>query len=284
VTALLLAIAVVTTLAAFTCVAVRRIEARFPAEGGRVEVGGGAIHVCARGPKAPARGAVVMIHGASGNASDLDVALGGRLAALGFRTLSFDRPGHGFSARIGGRAVASPRLQAAALRSAAESLGAPQAIVVAHSLGAIAALAMALEAPDFVRALVLIAPVSHPWSTGVAWYNALGADPLFGPPFRRLLVLPIGLALLRPGVEAVFAPNPPPRGFIEATRLPLLLRPTHFRANCEDVTHANAAVGLLSPRYGEIGAPTEILAGDGDAIVSPKHHASALERDIPGAR
>ena len=44
-----------------------------------------------------------MIHGASGNAADLDVALAGRLSEAGFRVLSVDRPGHGWSARAGGR-------------------------------------------------------------------------------------------------------------------------------------------------------------------------------------
>ena len=82
----------------------------------------------------------------------------------------------------------------------------------------------------------------------------------------------------------MFAPNPAPPDFIAATRLPLLLRPTHFRANCEDVTTANAAVRALSPRYAEIRAPTEIVAGDGDGVVSASWHAAALARDIPGAR
>lgn len=282
--ALAVALTVTAALFAFSAVAARLIEARFPATGERIEVGGGAIHVLARAAREAERGAVLMIHGASGNASDLDLALGERLSALGFRTLSCDRPGHGHSNRIGGRAVASPPLQAAALKRAAENLGAAKAIVVAHSLGAIAALAMALEAPAFVRALVLVAPLSHPWSTGVAWYNAVGAHPVTGPPFRRLFVLPVGLARLRPGVEEVFAPNPPPPGFIAATCLPLLLRPMHFQANCEDVTTANASVGSLAPRYAQIRAPTEIVAGDGDGIVSTTHHATALARDIPGAR
>ena len=283
-TALIGALALLAALFAFTGVAARVIEARFPPAGKSVEAGGGTIHVVDRPAGEKERAAVVMIHGASGNASDLDVALSERLKALGFRTLSCDRPGHGFSGRIGGGAAASPRLQAEAIRRAAARLGVAEAIVVAHSLGAITGLAMAIEAPEFVRALVLIAPLSHPWSTGVAWYNTAGAHPAIGAPFRRLLVLPIGLALLRPGVKAVFAPNPPPPGFIAATRLPLLLRPTHFLANCEDVTAANAAVRALSPRYREIRAPTEILAGEADGVVSTGRHAAALARDIPGAR
>jgi pimeloyl-ACP methyl ester carboxylesterase len=285
VTALAFAIAIlIAGLWAFTIVQTRRIEERYPPLGARVDVGGGAIHVLDRPARGDERAVVMFIHGASGNAADMDVALGERLADQGFRVLSVDRPGHGWSARIGGRSASSPALQAAALRRAAEGLGVAEAVVAVHSLGGITGLAMALEAPDFVRALVLIAPVSHPWPGGVAWYYRLGAHPLFGPPFRRLITLPAGMAYMRSGVASVFRPNPTPANFIDATRLPLMLRPLHFRANCEDVAYAEAAVAALSPRYREIGAPTEIVTGDSDGVVYADIHSEGSARDIPGAR
>ena len=198
--------------------------------------------------------------------------------------LGVDRPGHGWSERVGGRAASSPGHQADMLRRAAQKVGVAEAVVAAHSLGAIAGLAMAIDHPEFVRGLVLIAPVSHPWPGGVAWYYAIGAHPLLGPPFRRLLTLPIGMARIGSGVASVFAPNPAPPGFIEATRLALVLRPLHFRANCEDVAYAEAAVAALSPRYGGIRAPTEVVTGDSDGIVYAHIHSEGLARDIPGAR
>ena len=157
-------------------------------------------------------------------------------------------------------------------------------MVVVHSLGGLAGLAMALDHPDFVRALVLLSPVSHPWPGGVAWYYELGAHRWLGPPFRRLLILPAGLVMMRGAVAGVFAPNPAPEGFVEATGLPLVLRPLHFRANCEDVAHAEAAVAAMSPRYGEIRAPTEVVTGDSDGVVYAHIHSAGLARDIPGAR
>jgi pimeloyl-ACP methyl ester carboxylesterase len=284
VTVLVFALALIAALGVFTAVETRRIEARYPPTGMRVEVRGAAVHVLERAPRGGPRGAVLMIHGASGNAADLDVALGGRLSEAGFRVLSVDRPGHGWSARIGGRVGSSPILQAEAIVRAAQSLGVDDAIVVGHSLGCVTSLAMALEAPGFVRALILIAPVSHPWPGGVAWYYTAGADPVFGPPLRRLLTLPVGMARMRGAVRGVFAPNPAPPGFIEATRLPLVLRPLHFRANCEDVAHAEAAVAALSLRYRAIRAPTEIVTGDSDDVVYAHIHSAGSARDIPGAR
>ena len=283
-TAALWLLSLIAALAAFTAVETRRIEARYPPTGERVPVGGGTIHALDRPAEGEERGAVLLIHGASGNAADLFAALAERLSAQGLRVLSLDRPGHGWSDRIGEDAVSSPIVQAGALRRAAEALGVNEAVVAVHSLGGVTGLAMALEHPDFVRALVLIAPVSHPWPGGVAWYYRLGAHPLFGPPFRRLVALPAGMARMRAGVANVFAPNPAPQNFIEATRLPLMLRPLHFRANCEDVAHAEAAVAALSPRYGAIRAPTEIVTGDSDGVVAAHIHSTGCARDIPGAR
>jgi pimeloyl-ACP methyl ester carboxylesterase len=284
VTILAFALSVVAALWVFTAVETRRIEARYPPTGTRVDVGGGAIHALDRPQRGEPRGAVLMIHGASGNAADLSVALADRLSEAGFRVLSVDRPGHGWSARAGGGQGSSPALQAGAILRAAQRLGVTQAIVIGHSLGCVTSLALALEAPDFVRALTLIAPVSHPWPGGVAWYYNVGAHPLLGPPFRRLLTLPVGMAWMALAVKGVFAPNPAPPRFAEATRLPLVLRPPHFRANCEDVAHAEAAVGALSPRYGAIRAPTEIVTGDSDSVVYAHIHSAGCARDIPGAR
>jgi len=284
VTATLCLLGLIAALAAFTAVETRRIEARYPATGERVPVGDGAIHALDRSAEGEERGAVLLVHGASGNAADMFAALAERLSAQGLRVLSLDRPGHGWSDRVGSPAVSSPVVQAATLRRAAETLGVAEAVVAVHSLGGITGLAMALEHPDFVRALVLIAPVSRPWPGGVAWYYRLGAHPLLGPPFRRLVALPAGMARMRGAVRAVFAPNPAPQNFVEATRLPLVLRPLHFRANCEDVAHAEAAVAALSPRYGAIRAPTEVVTGDSDGVVTAHIHSTGSARDIPGAR
>jgi pimeloyl-ACP methyl ester carboxylesterase len=284
VTVLAFALAVVAALWVFTAVETRRIEARYPPTGTQVDVGGGAIHILDRAQRGEPRGAVLMIHGASGNAADLSVALADRLSEAGFRVLSVDRPGHGWSARAAGARGSSPVLQAEAILRAAQRLGVIQAIVVGHSLGCVTSLAMALEEPGFVRALTLIAPVSHPWPGGVAWYYNVGAHALLGPPFRRLLTLPFGMARMADAVKGVFAPNPAPPSFIEATRLPLVLRPLHFRANCEDVAHAEAAVGALSPRYGAIRVPTEIVTGDSDSVVYAHIHSAGCARDIPGAQ
>ena len=268
---------------AFTLWLRRDVERRFPAVGRRVDLGSGRLHVVETSPQAAARGAIVLIHGASGNFADLHVALAGRLAREGFHVFAVDRPGHGWSDRLAGRAAASPALQAACVVQALAALGVEEAIVVVHSLAGVLGLAMALEAPAFTRALVLLAPVSHPWKGGVSWYYVAATLPGLGTLFRWLIVPWAGLAAMRRGLVEVFAPNAVPADYIRRTRLPLVLRPANFRANAEDFNALCEAARALAPRYREIAAPTAIVMGAEDSLVSADIHAKRLVRDIPGA-
>lgn len=267
----------------FTYAYSRRIEARHPPVGALIDVGRGAIHVVETAPEGSERGAVLLVHGASVNFADLHLPLADRLAARGFRVFSVDRPGHGWSARLGGRAASSPERQAEWIRAALARRGVDRAIVVAHSLAGVLGLAMALNAPEFVRGLVLLSPVSHPWVGGVVWYYTVAASRRLGPLFRWLVVVPAGLWTISGGVAPVFEPRPAPPDYIARTRLRLMLRPWHFKSNAEDVVDVEAHVAVLSQRYGAIRAPTAILTGDRDRIVHPETHAANCAREIPGA-
>jgi pimeloyl-ACP methyl ester carboxylesterase len=268
---------------AFTIWQIRRIEALYPPVGALVEAGEDRVHLVERPALGPERGVVLLVHGASGNHADMMMALGAPLAALGFSTLAVDRPGHGWSSRKAGRRLSSPERQAALIRAALASRGVTQAIVVVHSLAGALGLAMALGAPAFTRALVLLAPASHPWPGGIDWRYTLAAHSWLGGLFRRLIVMPAGLMTMATGVRSVFAPNPTPADYVVATKLALVLRPAQFLANAQDVVDLKASVTALSPRYGEIRAPTAILTGDRDGVVYAHIHSAGCARDIPGA-
>ncbi|WP_158817724.1 alpha/beta fold hydrolase [Methylocapsa sp. S129] len=274
---------IIGALLVFTHGQARRIEARFPPVGDLVDAGQGPLHIVERAAAGPERGIVLLAHGASGNHADMMEALGERLAALGFRVIAVDRPGHGWSSRFHGRALSSPARQAALIRAVLARRGVMQAIVVAHSWAGVLGLAMALEAPEFTRGLVLLAPVSHPWPGGVSWHYTLAAMPGLGWLFRRLIVMPAGLIAMKAGVASVFAPGQPPADYIETTKLPLVLRPAHFLANAEDVADLKPFVAALAPRYGLIRAPTAIVTGDSDGVVYTHIHSLGCARDIPGA-
>ena len=78
----------------------------------------------------------------------------------------------------------------------------------------------------------------------------------------------------------------PPRGrpVLALEEISLQVRPREFVANAQDVSELKQAVTRQSPRYAEIAAPTVIIAGDRDTIVSTEIHAKALAVTLPRAK
>lgn len=259
-----------------------RIADRFPADGRFVAVEGGRLHYTDSGGGDAGAPPLLMIHGASSNHSELPLALSQTLNGR-YRVISIDRPGHGWSDRIGGRDAASPARQAALIAQAMDKIGAPRAIIVAHSMAGVAALNLALDHQEKVAGLVLISPVSHPWPGGIAWYYSLTADPWVGSLFANTLALPLGLVGMKGGVISTFAPQRAPENYVERARIPLVLRPANFEANAQDVAALKAFVAIQSKRYGEIAAPVAIVSGDRDETVSTDIHSRALLAQIVGA-
>jgi pimeloyl-ACP methyl ester carboxylesterase len=273
--------AIVAALAAVTFVGARLIERRYPPAGQFVEIDGGRLHVVTLG-RADAI-PVVLLHGASGNLGDMRLALGERLAAK-YRVILVDRPGHGWSDRPDGSADASPARQAELIHQALTKLGIDKAIVLGHSWSGAAATAYTLAYPDAVLGLVLLAPVTHPWPGGAAWINNMVATPVIGPLVAHTFTLPVGYFLISPGVSAVFTPQMPPPDYAERTGLPMLLRPSEFIANAQDIAGLKAFVTAQAPRYGEIKAPVAIIAGDKDHVVYTDIHSRGIAAMLPQAK
>ena len=226
--------------------------------------------------------AIVFLHGAVATLVDPLTAF--RPALEGRARLVFlDRPGHGYSER-GGAEDADPAVQADAIAAALAAIGVSRAIIVGHSFGGAVAAAFAVRHPDVTAGLVLLAPATHPWPGGVSWsYDLVGA-PVIGGLVSETITTPLGLALLPSGFAGVFAPETPPDGLIEETAAKLALRPEAFRASAEDIRGLKARLSAFAPRYGEISAPTVVLAGDQDHVVSTDIHARALVAAVKGAR
>jgi pimeloyl-ACP methyl ester carboxylesterase len=252
---------------------------KWPVIGRLVEVDGVRLHVVEGGDPASPELPVLMLHGASSNArewlSSVCPVLGDR------RWIAIDRPGLGRSDRPhDGHKLARQAGLAAGLLS---ELQIERAVVLAHSLGAATALRMALDQPNRVAGLVLAAPASHPYPGDNAWHVRLGAHPILGPAFVWTALPLFGPLAARAGVEATFAPATAPAGYAARAGLGLLFRPWTFAANARQVRATNREFAAQAPRYGEIEAPTIILTGDRDAVVSPKIHARALAAAIAGA-
>lgn len=278
---IVVALLAVLALAAITAAGVWAIERAHPPSGRFVEVTGGRLHVRELGN--PAGVPVVLLHGANGNLEDMRVALGDKLAAR-HRVILIDRPGHGWSDRPGGDADASAARQAVLVAEALNKIGVKRAIIVGHSFAGAVVTAFALAYPDRVAGLMLLAPVSHPWSTGISWAYTLTATPVIGPLFARTIVLPLAFPFLDAFAGVVFAPQPMPANYVRDSAAALVLRPSEFIANAKDVERLLDSVTRQSPRYGEISAPTVIVTGERDTIVSPQIHSRALAAQLPNAK
>lgn len=252
-------------LALITWIGVAVIERIYRPAGRLIEVAGGRLHVVDIGPH-DAGLPLVLVHGASSNLQSMRLPLGDRLARR-HRVILIDRPGHGFSVRER-LDDATPVIHAAMIDEALGKLGITRAIFVVHSLAGTLGPAMALNHPDRVAGLVMLAPVTHPWrGSGVAWHDTLATVPVVGPLFARTMALPAGLPVLEPGARSAFEPQAMPARYVGEAALALLLRPSEFLANAHDRVTLKASVIAQVGRYSEIAVPTTVIAGDADTIV-----------------
>jgi len=260
----------------------RVIEARYPPAGQMIDVDDVRLHFTDLRPDLPEKGTVLLIHGASGNEAEMRKALAPQLLQRGYRVISIDRPGQGWSTRPANTGAAGPDSQASLIRRAMEKHGVLKALVGVHSLAGAIGLQLALDHAGFVQGLLLVSPVSHPWPGGIALYYTLSASQV-GSLFNHTLALPLGQLLMSAAVHSVFAPQAPPPNQIENIKLPLVLRPAAFGHNATDVASLYAFVKQQAPRYRGIRLPVAIISGSADTIVLTDIHSRSSAREIRGA-
>lgn len=254
-----------------------RVNQAHPATGTFVKVNGADVHVLQQGETGPV---VLMIHGASANAREFDWTLAPQLADT-HRVLMMDRPGHGHSERPSDAQTLAIQAEQAAgvLRQLAPG---EKAIVVGHSFGGAVSLRLALDHPDLVDGLVLLAPVSHDWGGGgEAWYNKYASHGLVGPVFTQLVPI-VGPSQVKAGITNVFSPKPAPDGYFEKSGIGLLFRPANFAANARDVNALRGQLAGQQDRYGDISVPTVVFSGALDTVISPPLHVGKLKHQVDG--
>jgi pimeloyl-ACP methyl ester carboxylesterase len=257
-------------------------ERAHPAQGSMIEVAGAALHIVDIGPRNAVGPPIVMLHGASSNLEVMRQPLGQRLAE-NHRVILIDRPGHGWSTRANLQ-DSTPEIQGRMIDAALAKLGVGRAIFAVHSWAGALGLRMALDYPQRVAGLVMLAPVAYPWPGGVGQYNRIVTLPVIGPLLAYTITLPLGTFVAESGARGVFLPQTMPDGFIEHTATSLLLRPREFLANAWDLVTLKAAVAEQAPRYAGIKAPITILSGDVDKTVSTSIHSRPLAATAPNAR
>lgn len=251
-----------------------KVEKDVPPLGRLVSANDTDVHVIERGDKASPP--VLMIHGASANAREFSWTLSPLLEA-DTHVLMADRPGHGYS----GRPKNAEKLEVQATQMAGlldAIVPGKKAVIVGHSFGGAVALRLALDHPEKVSSLVLIAPVTHDWGDGgTQWYNNITNTPGVGYLFSQL-VPTLAASRMEAGIASTFDPVPSPDNYFNQSGTGLLLRPGNFRANAADVQALKAELAAQQTRYGELDMPIVLFSGSLDTVLSPKLHAARLKK------
>jgi pimeloyl-ACP methyl ester carboxylesterase len=226
--------------------------------------------------------AVLLLHGQPGSGADWHGVAD--LLRDRHTVVVPDRPGYG---RTGGRAVGFSGNARAAL-ALLDSHGIESAAVAGHSWGAGVALDMAIEAPERVRSLALIAPVTPLDRLGVI--DRLLADPRIGPRAAYAAMRALGFALERSPLRRRLSALLPGYGSDRAQDLAREWR--DGRAWRSFYVEQRALVDELPglrPRIGAVRARTTIVVADRDRVADPanaRELAAAIGArvvEIPGA-
>lgn len=255
----------------------REAERRTPPVGAFITVNGVRLHYVERG-----RGeALVLVHGngtmiqdflSSGIVDDL---------SRSFRVIIFDRPGYGYSDRP--RGVWTPRAHATLYQKALQQLGVTQAVVLGHSWGALVAVALALQAPQLVRSLVLASGYYYPTLRADVVLASPSAIPIIGDLLRHTVSPVIGRALLPAMIKGMFAPAAIPERFDREFPTDMMLRPLQLRASAEDAAMMTPVTVELQRHYRELDLPVVIIAGGGDQIADVGRQSQRLHDELPSS-
>lgn len=247
-----------------------------PPEGAYITLDGGRVHAVVQGQGPD----LILIHGANGNARDFTFDLASRMAS-DFRVIALDRPGFGHSDAFGG--LDSPQDQAEILRAAVARLDVSRPLVLGHSYGGAVAMAWALQAPDDVAGLTLLAPAIYPWPGDLGIWYQLSSSWL-----GQSVVLPL-VANLAPraaverSLQGVFAPNAVPDGYLDHLGLDLTLRASQLTLNARQVDSLKEHVERMYRGYPALDMPIEVVHGDTDKTVGLSFHSERLADTLDNA-
>jgi 2-succinyl-6-hydroxy-2,4-cyclohexadiene-1-carboxylate synthase len=216
--------------------------------------------------------AVVFLHGYTGSTRDWANQI--PVVSKKYMTIAIDHRGHGGSEAPTREEEYSVPIMAEDVHALVSALGVERCCLVGHSMGGFMALQLALDHPEFVRALVLVDTSSGEWE--------------IAPGYAELRARLDELAR-NEGMEAAFeydAANNPSRieRFKKHPELREVARQRVMNTSVDGYIYIARSFGTWQPvtsRLREISVPTLIFWGDEDApFLKP---SQILEREIGDA-
>jgi pimeloyl-ACP methyl ester carboxylesterase len=267
-------------LAAYSGATARKIEKAVPRDGDLIEVAGETIHYTDQG-SGPA---IVMIHGLGGQLRNFGRPLVEDLAR-DYRVIRVDRPGSGYSPRAAGTS-ARLRVQAETIAELIRVLKLGRPLVVGHSLGGALALSIALNHPDVVGGLALIAPLTQVQDikdVPEVFKGLVIRSPAVRKTIAWTIATPLGMATADKSLKEVFAPEPVPADFGTEGGGLLAMRPNNFYASSADLVDLEGEMEGLVERYPDLSVPVSILYPRADNLLDAQLHGERTASQIPGA-
>jgi pimeloyl-ACP methyl ester carboxylesterase len=265
-------------LAIYAAWTARRVEKVLPPCGRFVDIDGCRIHYLDEGSGPP----LVLIHGLGGQMHNFTHSLLDRLKH-NHRVIILDRPGCGYSTRPR-KASAALSVQAGTIAALIDRLDLERPLIVGHSLGGAIALMLALEHPEKIGGLALVAPATHAGETVPPLFRGIYVRSSL---MRRLVAwtfaIPMSITNRELVLGTVFGPGAVPADFAIKGGGLLTLRPRSYIAASMDLIAAIEDLRHMPARYGDLTVPVGILFGSNDLLLDHTAHGGGLVEKLPGA-
>jgi pimeloyl-ACP methyl ester carboxylesterase len=234
-----------------------------PREGYQIIVEGRRIHYLDEDRDHANRTAVVLLHGCGSLAEEIEAPFTG----INARLVAPDRPGYGLSTPLP-RGKRSAKEQAQWLGAFFDALGLREAVVVAHSIGAAAALHLAAHRPDQVRSLLLLAPFCRPTPKKAMPLLRAAVTPFVGPIVVQNFIAPFAEILGRRSARFAFHPNP------VSAQFSFPFRHAVSKAMIETMADELLSFNVAMNDLGELppDLPIAVLHGEKDQTAIPGWH------------
>jgi pimeloyl-ACP methyl ester carboxylesterase len=266
-------------LALFTWFVASRVHKGFPAKGHWIDIGGERVHFRRLGDGPP----IVLVHGLGGQTRNFDYLPLQELAQR-WQLVLLDRPGSGHSPRHDD-SKAGIAAQAQLVIAFIRAMGFERRpLLVGHSLGGAIALSVALQEPDCIDGIALIAPLTH-FNPGVpAPFRAMAiATPWLRRLFAHTLAAPLAILNTRAVLAALFGPDEAPKDFATRGGGLMSLRPCAFYGASTDMNGVAQDLPSQQERYAGIRLPVRVLYGEGDRVLDWRAQGQALKDKLPAA-
>jgi pimeloyl-ACP methyl ester carboxylesterase len=265
-------------LALYAAWTARRVEKALPPRGRFAHIDGARIHYLDEGSGPP----LVLIHGLGGQMHNFTHSLLDRLKH-NHRVIILDRPGCGYSTRSR-KASAALAVQAKTIAGLIDELNLEQPLIVGHSLGGAIALMLALEHPEKIGGLALVAPATHAGETVPPLFRGIYVrSKLMRRVMAWTLAIPMSITNRELVLGTVFGPGAVPADFAFKGGGLLTLRPKSYIAASMDLIAAIEDLQHMPARYGSLTVPVGILFGTNDLLLDHAVHGGGLVEKLPGA-